>query len=103
MITHKRGRSFDKALIIPDTFADGFFIGFTPKAELRDQSGTLVATFNCAWADPVTTRNLMIQQLDTNTWPTTSCVFDVRFRRESDGYTKYTNTETVLIVKNVTT
>ena len=100
---HKRGDSFDYVTTIPDTFADGHFVGWDVAAQLRDPSkGSLVAQLDVSWVDPATTRQLRLLKIDTKTWPVVPLEFDVQFTRTSDGYTLSTATEKLVVIKDVT-
>ena len=100
---HKRGDSFDYFLDIPSDFEDGYFIGWTATAQLRNQNaGNLIASLDTSWGDPATTRRLYLRKLNTRAWPVTSAEFDVQFVRASDSFTTSTNTISVEIIKDVT-
>lgn len=100
---HKRGDSFDYFIDIPSDFEDGYFVGWTVSAQLRDQeAGNLIATLETFWADPQTTRRLNLHKINTRAWPVTVAEFDVQFVRNQDGFTTSTNTIAVEIVKDVT-
>ena len=102
-IQFKRGDSFDYVTTIPATFADGYFVGWTVAAQVRDPaSGTLIADLTCAWVDPATTRSLQLLKLDTSDWPIQTLDFDVQFTRTSDGYKISTATASILVGKDVT-
>lgn len=100
---HKRGDSFDYVTTIPDTFADGHFVGWDVAAQVRDPGkGSLVAELDVSWNDPATTRQLRLLKIDTKTWPAVPLEFDVQFVRTADGYTLSTATEKLVVIKDVT-
>lgn len=100
---HKRGDSFDYYIDIPEDFEDGYFIGWVVSAQLRDQNtAALIATLDTSWADPLSTRRLNLQKINTRSWPVTAAEFDVQFVRASDGFTTSSNTVDVEIIKDVT-
>lgn len=99
---HKAGDSFERLLTIPPEFADGFFVGWTPKSEIRNESGHLVAACQCQWLDPATTRHLSLSVLDTKGWKPGLVEIDVQFTRASDGKVMSTTTATFTVVKDVT-
>jgi hypothetical protein len=100
---HKRGDSFDYVTTIPNTFADGYFVGWTVASQLRNaKTNALVADLETSWNDPVTTRNLRLLKVDTKAWPLGQLEFDVQFTRTSDGYTLSTSTVLFTLVKDVT-
>ena len=99
----KRGDSFDYVTTIPDTFADGYFAGWTVAAQVRDPvKGTLIAQLDTSWLNPVTTRQMRLLKIDTRAWPVGTLAFDVQFTRTSDSYVLSTATETMTIIKDVT-
>lgn len=100
--THKRGASFDVLVTIPTQFADGYFADYTPTSQVRTNDGTLVASLTCAWVDAVTTRALRLTCLDTSAWPVGNALFDVRFKRASDGHVIPSSTAQLIVVKNIT-
>ena len=94
-IQHKRGDTFDHLLLLPDSFADGFFVGWAVASQVRTTRGKLVADLAVSWADPAAdTRVLQLLGADTTTWPVGTLEFDVQFTR-SDGVVR--STETVLL------
>lgn len=103
MQAQKRGDSFDRLTNIPDTFADGHFVGWTVTAQVRTAKyGKLLADLVCAWADPVTTRILSVKCLDTTSWVVGPAEMDIQFVRNDDGYTISTATLQFDIVRDVT-
>lgn len=111
---HKRGDTFDYVATIPDTFTDGYFVGWDVTAQVRKAAsgplaqlsapvdGELVAQLDVTWTDPATTRELRLLKIDTKDWPLVPLEFDVQFRRVSDGYTLSTATEKLVVIKDVT-
>ena len=76
---HKAGDSFERLLTIPPEFADGFFVGWTAKSEIRNEAGHLVAACTCDWLNPVTTRHLSLTVIDTKGWKPGLVEIDVFF------------------------
>lgn len=99
---HKAGDSFERMLTIPAEFADGFFAGWTAKSEIRDQAGHLVASCDCDWLDPATTRHLSLTVMDTKAWKPGLVEIDVQFTRTADSKVMSTTTATFTVVKDVT-
>lgn len=112
---HKRGDTFDYVATIPDTFADGYFVGWDVTAQIRKspsgplaklagtEAGELIASLDVSWADPLTTRTLHVLKIDTTGWPMGAAEFDVQFKRQSDGYRLSTATLPVTICRDATT
>lgn len=98
---HKRGSSFDYVSPIPDNFVDGYFVGWTVLAQVRQPNGTLVAALQTSWVEPATTRNLRLLAVDTSDWPTGRLQFDVAFTRTSDNYRLTTTTVPLDLVQGV--
>lgn len=100
---HKAGASYARLLTIPAEFADGYFVGWTPKSQIRNTDGTLVAECTCTWLDAATTRHLQLVVVDTSAWPVGALVqTDVEFTRISDGFVLPTTTATLRVVRKVT-
>lgn len=114
---HKRGDTFDRLVDIPTVdgdlgYADGYFVGWTPAAQIRRHQapgpntaplGEAIATLTCAWVDPLTTRQLRITSSGpTPDWPLGPAEVDVQFTRDSDGYVLSTATAVIEIVRDVT-
>lgn len=100
---HKRGDSFSYTTTIPDTYPDGYFVGWSVSAQVRNPTnGALIADLECTWADASTTRNLTLLKIDTLTWPVGSAEFDVQFKRQSDGFVTSTETQPFTILKDCT-
>jgi hypothetical protein len=98
---HKRGASFLLLVRIPSAFADGHFAGWVPTAQVRTDKGELVADLAVAWQDPVTTRILELECIDTVAWPVGSAEFDVRLT-DPDGFVVTTSTASFHIVRGAT-
>ena len=104
ILTLKQGDSFDRLLTIPAGFEDGFFVGWVASSQLRSlDTGEVIASFDVAWADPLTTRVLKLTKIDTSAWPLGTAEFDVQFKRTSDGFVLSTSTAKLKITKDVTT
>lgn len=101
---HKCGDSFDVVLTIPPTFANGYFVGYTVTSQIRQPGadGAKVADLTCTWVDALTTRALRLQCLNTSAWTPGPAVFDVQFKRTSDGYVMSTSTAQLALVPDVT-
>lgn len=105
MQVHKVGDSFTRLFVVPTEFADGYFVGWTATSQIRDQLDALVATAECSWLDPVTTRNLKLRVASTASWSQWAgqLVFiDIQFVRTADGEVMSTTTASFKIVKDVT-
>ena len=59
---HKCGDSLDLAVVLPDTFTDGYFTEYDVACQIRNvgPNGALIAEITCTWVDPVTTRTLQL-------------------------------------------
>lgn len=103
LLTHKRGDTFDVIAPIPETFADGYFVGWVVTAQIRTaQYGRLIANLTCTWENDVTTRILHIQNFETDDWAVGAAEMDIQFARTLDDYTMSTQTLKVMIVKDIT-
>lgn len=103
MIEHKRGDTFDRLLVVPDSYADGFWVGWEVTSQVRTARGKLIADLTPTWQDPAAeTRVLRLFQLDTAEWPVGEQEIDVQFERESDGTKQSTVTLKVNVVQDVT-
>ena len=102
-IEHKRGDTFDRLLVLPAEFVDGYWLGWTVTAQLRTARGKLISDFVTSWANPAaTTRILRLFLDDTQDWPLGDQEFDVQFVRDSDGFKRSTVTQIVTVVRDVT-
>ena len=99
---HKQGDSFTRLLAIPADFADGYFVGWDVKSQVRSETGELVSDCVCSWLDAVTTRNLKIRVANTTAWAPGRLMVDVQFTRAADGEVMSTTTATINVVKDVT-
>jgi len=102
MANHKRGDSFHRLASIPDTFADGYFVGWAVTSQIRTKPGKLVAELACEWDDPATTRTLSLKALDTTAWTVGPVEMDIQFVRTSDGFVLSTSTVAFEIIKDIT-
>jgi hypothetical protein len=110
MNNHIQGASFSKVVTIPLSLPDGYFVGWVPTSQIRffrfhagvQEVGELIEDLSCVWADPLTTRTLLIQAVDTGLWPITRVCWDIRFTRESDDFKRSTNLTVFGIVKGAT-
>lgn len=98
---HKRGASFHALVNIPAAFADGYFAGWSLKSQARTDADVLIAELTVQWADPVTTRVLVLKCLDTTTWPIGPAFLDVTLT-DPDGYVMPTSTVMFYVVKDIT-
>ena len=82
-----RGSTFNFAMAIPTELADGFLQDYTPEAHLRkarnDLPSGFIAKLDCFWADPSTTRILVLYHALTEKWPVGLAEMDVLFRSSS--------------------
>lgn len=85
---HKRGDTFQYVAVLRAPIADGDFAGWVPSCQVRDMQGKLIADIAAAWADPVTARSVSLSASQTYAWPVGIAVFDVRFTRASDGFSR---------------
>lgn len=100
---HKRGDSFDYTTTLPETFPDGYFVGWSVSAQVRAAgSGALIAQLACSWEDAATTRSMRLLAVDTTSWPVGLAHFDIQFRRASDGYVLSTATEPLNVTRDCT-
>jgi hypothetical protein len=101
-ITHKRGDTFSKALVLPSTLADGYFVGWNIAAQVRTESGTLVADLVVTWLDEPIRKNIKLFKADTRTWKLGDLFFDIQFTRISDGFVLSTKTVIVSVERDST-
>lgn len=102
MANHKRGDSFHRLASIPDTFADGYFVGWSVSSQIRTKPGKLVAVLDCEWEDAATTRTLSLKAIDTTGWAVGPVEMDIQFVRSSDGFVLSTSTVAFEIIKDIT-
>lgn len=103
MLIHKRGDTFDYTAVIPSSFADGYFVGWTVTSQVRtDFQQNLLADIDCTWIDPVTTRTLSLKKMSTSNWTIGDADMDIQFVRNSDGYTLSTGTIAIQVVRDIT-
>lgn len=102
-IQHKRGDTFDRLLVMPADFVDGYWLGWTVTAQIRTARGKLISDFVASWAAPAaTTRTLRLFVADTQEWPLGDLEVDVQFVRTSDGTKRSTETLIVAVLRDVT-
>ena len=105
---HKAGDSFTRLLPIPSEFPDGtplpdgYFVGWVPTSQIRNEAGVLVADVNCTWLDPVTTRNLKLRVDNTRGWKPERVLIDVQFTRTADNEVMSTTTASFTVTKDIT-
>lgn len=97
----KRGDSLDYLGVIPLDYADGYFQGWTPSAQIRTSAYELIDDLIVEWVDPDTTRSFTVLKVDTKNWPIGTALLDVQFVRDG-GYTKSTDTIQISIIRDVT-
>ncbi len=95
------GATLDIAVRIPDGFADGYFAGWVPTAQLRTYADALIATLDAQWVDAADTRYIRLRAADTSGWPPGPAQFDVRLTSPA-GVRLQTTTATLSITKGVT-
>ncbi len=102
-IEHKRGDTFDRLLVMPAEFVDGYWLGWTVAAQIRTARGKLISDLITSWADPAAdTRTLRLFHADTEEWPLGAHELDVQFTRTSDGTIRSTETLIVTVLRDVT-
>jgi len=101
-LEHKRGDSLSLMGEIPESYEDGFFVGWAVSSQIRTaQYYSLVDNLTVEWVDPLTSREFLLTKTDTSAWPVGNCVIDVQFVRE-DGFTKSTDTMQITVIRDVT-
>lgn len=102
----KRGSTFAFTLKIPDNIPNGFFKSWVPTAQLRKEKNSspagLIAQIECFWADPSTTRYLVIYHGMSSGWPVGRAEFDVLFQ-SSAGEKIRSTTKIFNIERGITT
>lgn len=102
-ITHKRGDTFDRLLLIPADFADGYWVGWVVTSQARTPRGKLIADLTPTWAAPAgDTRILRLFNTSTQLWPIGAQEIDVQFKRTSDATIRSTVTMALNVVHDVT-
>jgi hypothetical protein len=104
-IEHKRGDTFDRLLVMPAEFVDGYWLGWTVTAQLRTVRGKLISDFVTSWADPAATTRILrlfLADSETQAWPLGDQEFDAQFVRISDGWKRSTVTQIVTVLRDVT-
>lgn len=96
-----RGATLDIAVRIPDGFADGYFAGWVPTAQLRTYADALIATLDAQWVDAAATRYIRLRAADTSAWPIGPARFDVRLTAP-DGYKLQSTLATMQITMGAT-
>ena len=96
-----RGSMLDMLARIPISFADGYFAGWVPTAQLRTYADALIATLDVQWVDAVTTRMLRLKCADTSAWQVGPALFDVCLTAP-DGMRLYTTAQRLSITMGVT-
>ena len=87
VIPFKRGATFSFMFAIPDELPNGYFKNWVPVAQLRkamnSQPTGLIANLACFWADPATTRYLIVNHTLTSKWPIGRVEMDIMFQSAS--------------------
>ena len=96
-----RGATLDMLARIPIAFADGYFAGWVPTAQLRTYADVLIATLDAQWVDAAATRYIRLRAADTSGWPPGPAQFDVRLTSPA-GVRLQTKKATLPITKGVT-
>lgn len=83
----KRGTTFSFMFVIPDVLPNGFFKTWLPTAQIRKAMNSrpdgLIANLACFWADPATTRYLILHHSLTDKWAIGNAEIDVLFQSAS--------------------
>lgn len=99
----KRGDTFLRWLVFPDTYEDGYFLLWDVAAQLRTARGKLIADLTVSWEDPAeTTRMLRLFAQDTTAWPLGLQELDAQLTRQADDFILSTATVLINIVRDVT-
>lgn len=105
ILPFKRGTTFSFMFAIPENIPNGFFKTWVPTAQIRKAmvSGPdgLVAKLACFWADPATTRYLIMHHSVTDKWPLGNVEMDVLFQSAA-GEQIRTNTIIFNIQRGIT-
>lgn len=102
---HKRGDSFDLLANMPSSLGDGFFVGWDVSAQIRTlRYDKFIASLECEWVDPQTTRILRVQKISTETWALGEAIMDIQFTdpRQTPPYVISTSNLVVDITRDVT-
>lgn len=99
---HIRGDTFNYIATLPESIPDGYFVDYVPTCQIRDLQDVLIADAVTTWVDPLTTRNVGLHVGTTSAWPIGQAVFDIQFKRASDGDTQSTWPRRFTIVADVT-
>lgn len=98
---HKRGDSLTLLVNLPEQIVDGHFLDWTLASQVRTPSGTLIANLNAEWVDPLTTRTIKLEKLDTTTWPIGKLEMDIQMTSLT-GFVTSTSTVTINVQKDIT-
>ena len=83
----KRGSTFAFMFAIPSELPNGYFKNWVPTAQLRQAMNSLpsglIANLSCFWADPTTTRYLIVHHSLTNKWALGNAEMDILFQSSS--------------------
>ena len=99
----KRGDTFYFLVEVDAEIADGYFIGWTHRAQIRTSTGRLIAEIDSEWADPAaTTRIMILTKKDTEEWPIGTQELDIQFTRTADEFVRSSVTQKIDVVKDIT-
>lgn len=83
IIPFKRGSTFAFMFAVPENMPNGFFKTRLPSAQIRKAMNSrpdgLIANIACFWADPATTRYLIVHHSLTDKWPLGNAEMDILF------------------------
>lgn len=99
---HTRGDTFNYIVTLESNIPDGYFSEYVPTCQIRDLQDAVIADVVTSWVDQVTARNVSLHVSATSAWPVGQAVFDVQFKRASDGDTQSTWPRRFTIVADVT-
>ena len=102
-VRHKRGDTFELLLLLPEAdYPDGYFLLWDVASQIRYRD-ELVSDLTVEWTDPAAdTRGLRLSHNTTELWPLGELEVDVQLTRQSDGYTRSTETIVVEVVRDIT-
>lgn len=98
----KRGDTLSLSLTLPAAYVDGYFVDWTVTSQIRTPSGRLISDLVVTWANPATTRTLVLKDSSTANYPIGTANIDVQFVRNSDSFTLSTETIEVDVQRDVT-
>lgn len=103
LIQVKRGDTFDFLVAVPESYADGYWTGWTVASQIRDTRGRLIADLTATWQDPEEdTRVLRLFQSETAAWPIGTHELDIQFTHTANETVISTVTQPVEVLRDVT-